>query len=125
LPYFLLANESIVRSLKKIGGFVAGKELVDKGFTFWTVTLWESDQAMKSFRNSDPHKKAMRKLPDWCDEAAYAHWLQEDKVIPAWDLVYKKLMTDGKTTKVKRPSMREPGMRYPAPVWKRTERQFK
>ncbi|MBD1366665.1 hypothetical protein IDJ77_22830 [Mucilaginibacter sp. ZT4R22] len=47
LPSFLLANEGSVRLIKTIGGFVGGKELVDKNLTFWTVTVWESDAAMK------------------------------------------------------------------------------
>src|SRR5580658_10926165 len=100
LPKFILANEVSIKSIKKISGFIAGKELVDKGFTFWTATLWESGQAMKYFRNNDPHKSAMRKLPEWCDEGAYVHWLQEDGLIPEWDFLYKKLMTEGQLTKI-------------------------
>jgi hypothetical protein len=125
LPRFLLGNAAVLRSIKKIEGFICGKELVDKGFTFWTVTLWESDQAMKYFRNRDPHQSAMRNLPGWCDEGAYVHWIQEEAVIPDWNLLYKKLITEGKTTKVKQPSTRQEGMKYPAPLWTRTERKFK
>jgi hypothetical protein len=124
LPKFLLANEATIRSIKKIEGFITGKELIDKKLTFWTITLWESDQAMKYFRNNDPHKSAMRKLPEWCDEGAYVHWLQEDAEIPPWDLIYKKLIVDGKLTKVKRPSIQHLGMNYPAPAWRKTERKF-
>jgi hypothetical protein len=32
---------------------------------------------MKMFRNGEAHRKAMQKLPFWCDEAAYTHWQQE------------------------------------------------
>src|SRR5580698_67158 len=124
LPAFILANEASIRSIKKISGFISGKELIDKHLTFWTVTLWESDQAMKYFRNNDPHKSAMRKLPDWCDEGAYVHWLQEDEIIPEWNFLYKKLMVEGKVTKIKRPSLRQLNMNYPGIFWTKTERSF-
>jgi heme-degrading monooxygenase HmoA len=125
LPQFILANEASIKSIKKIAGFISGKELIDKGLTFWTVTLWESDQAMKYFRNNDPHKSAMRKLPDWCNEGAYVHWTPEDEVIPGWDILYKKLMTEGKLTKIKHPSAQQEGMNYPEILWIKTERPFK
>jgi hypothetical protein len=125
LPAFIIANEASIRSIKNINGFISGKELVDKKLTFWTVTVWESDKAMKYFRNDEPHKKAMRKLSDWCDEGAYAHWLQEEAIIPAWDVLHKKLMTEGKITKLKKPSAQHVAFNHPAPVWRKIERQFK
>jgi len=125
LPAFILANEASVRVIKKIPGFIEGKELIDKHLTFWTITVWESEQAMKHFRNNDPHKKAMRKLPDWCNEGAYAHWTQEDEVIPEWNILYGRLLKEGRLTKIKRPSEQQEGMNYPPPFWTKTERSFK
>ena len=125
LPKFFMANEASIKSIVKIDGFIAGKELVDKGLTFWTVTLWQSDQAMKYFRNNDPHKMAMRNLPHWCNEASYAHWQQEDEIIPAWPDLYKKFVEELKITKVKHPSPQQEAKQYPAPKWTKTERPFK
>jgi len=122
---FFRANEASVRSIKSVSGFIRGRELIDKKFTFWTVTVWESDQAMKFFRNNDPHKSAMRKLPEWCDEAAYVHWLQETDELPGWDIVYTRLLAEGKVTKVKHPSPQQPDMRYAAPLWTKTQRNIK
>jgi hypothetical protein len=125
LPGFLLANEASIRSIKKVSGFISGAELLDKRLTFWTATVWESDAAMKYFRNNEPHKTAMRKLPNWCSEGAYVHWMQEGPLIPDWDFIYKKLMTEGKLTKIKHPSAQQPDMNYPAPLWTKTGRSFK
>lgn len=125
LPKFFYENEASIRAIKKIESFLSGKELVDKNLTFWTVTLWKSDQAMKVFRNNNPHKRVMRKLPDWCDEASYAHWIQDEPVIPGWDIIYQKLLTEGKTTKVKFPSAQQAAMDYPSPFWRKIERPFK
>jgi len=125
LPQFMVANEASLRSIKKTDGFIHGKELIDKKLTFWTVTVWDSDKAMKYFRNSGPHKKAMRKLPLWCDEGSYVHWLQETQAIPAWEIIHQKLITNGKVTKVKFPSLSHGDMNYHGPVWKKIERPFK
>jgi hypothetical protein len=125
LPQFFYENEASIKAVKKIDGFIAGKELIDRSLTFWTVTLWKSDQAMKIFRNNNPHKRVMRKLPHWCDEAAYVHWLTDLPAIPDWDAIHKKLLAEGKTTKVKYPSAQQAGMNYTAPVWRKIERPFK
>ena len=125
LPRFFMSNERSVKAIKNITGFITGKELIDKGFTFWTMTIWESGDAMKYFRNHDPHKSAMRNLPQWCNEAAYVHWLQDDAAIPGWETAYQKLMAEGKLTKVKFPSQKQLDWSYPAPHWKKTERIFK
>ena len=116
LPQFFCANEASVKALKKIPGYINGKELVDKGFTFWTVTIWDSVDAMKLFRNNDPHKSVMRKLPNWCDEAAYVHWTQETSDFPNWDEIYRRLLSEGKLTKVQHPSPQQAAMTYPAPA---------
>src|SRR6476661_3948371 len=81
---FFRANEASVKELVKTKGFLDGKELIDKHLTFWTLTLWDDMENMKRFRNSEAHRKAMQKLPVWCDEAAYVHWLQDNNIIPGW-----------------------------------------
>jgi hypothetical protein len=122
---FFKANEASVKELSKSKGFLGGKELVDKHFTFWTLTLWDDMENMKGFRNSEAHRKAMQKLPFWCDEASYVHWLHEDLIIPSWDEIYQKLIAEGKITKVRKPSAQQSNKNYPPPKWKKIERTFK
>jgi len=125
LPRFLSTNEASIKAIKKLDGFIAGKELIDKSLTFWTITVWESEKAMKAFRNNEPHKYAMRRLPDWCNEGSYMHWLQEDTTMPAWPQLHHKMITEGKITKVRYPSPQQPGMNYPPIKWTKTERVIK
>ena len=122
---FIRANEASVKVLIKTPGFVAGKELTDKGLTFWTVTIWQDETSMKTFRNSVPHRKAMQALPHWCNEASYTHWIQEEEFIPDWNTIYKKMMVEGKTTRVRKPSARQLEKNYPPPKWKKFERPLK
>ncbi len=124
LPRFFVANEASIKVLIQTRGFVEGKELVDKNLTFWTMTMWEAENNMKEFRNSLPHRKAMQKLPDWCDEASYLHWMQEEKVLPDWQTAYEKMITEGKTTKVRFPSANQINKDYQPIKWTKSERML-
>ena len=124
LPQFMLANEASVKQLKKINGFLAGKELVDKHLTFWTLTIWKDEISMKEFRNSVPHRKSMQKLPSWCCEASYFHWIQDEEKLPSWETASQRLLKEGKLTKVRKPSANQEKNNFPSIQWKRLERNF-
>lgn len=121
----MIANEASVKQLMITEGFIGGKELMDKGLIFWTMSLWDKDADMKSFRNSAPHRKAMQNLPKWCNEATYTHWLQEEPILPPWDIVQNKILKEGVITKVRRPSERHQSKSFPPIKWTKTERVFK
>lgn len=122
---FMRANEASVIQLLRTPGFLGGKELVDKGLTFWTLTIWEDDSDMKSFRNSPPHRKAIQKLPYWCSEASYFHWTQEERSLPEWSQASSRLLQEGKLTKVRKPSSRQLNNSFPPIKWRKMERIFK
>lgn len=90
--------------LIKQSNFIKGKTLLDKGLTFWTLTLWESEKDMRAYRNSDAHKKAMPKLQYWCSEASVAHWQQHEDAFPDWFDIHNRMMQEGRLSKVKHPS---------------------
>lgn len=125
LPGFLRANNASIKQLVATEGFLSGKELVDKGLVFWTLTMWRKDADMKSFRNSVPHRNAMQQLPRWCDEATYAHWLQEDDLLPDWDNIHKRMVNDGSVSKVRNASERHSAKLFPAIRWQKSGRIFK
>ena len=124
LPSFYMANERAVKQITHTDGFIKGFELIDKGLTFWTVSVWTTDAAMKYFRNNGAHQQAMRKLPGWCSEASYAHWMQETDTIPDWEFMYQKLINEGKVTKVKHPTERQAEKLYPPPAWRKSARNI-
>jgi hypothetical protein len=59
---------------------------------------------MRVFRNTAEHLKAMTRLLDWCDEASYAHWEQEDSSVRTLTAAFERLRDAGKLSKVRRPS---------------------
>ena len=72
--------------------------------TFWTVTVWETEDAMRAFRASGDHRLVMPKLQDWCDEAAVGHWEQPDAAIPAADEVLRRMQTVGRPLRLRHPT---------------------
>ena len=72
------------RQVVRAAGFCGGRLLIDARRTFWTLTAWEDERAMKSFRGTGAHARVMPRLFEWCDEAAYAHWTVPDGEIPDW-----------------------------------------
>ena len=126
LPAFLIRSIRIARQAKRSPGNLAVKLLQDRGKTFWTSTSWESEAAMRTFMLAPPHGPAMRKLLEWCDEAALVHWSQTSPELPGWTEAYERMQRDGRTSKVNHPS--EDHRRFvimPPPAQARGEVRFK
>jgi Domain of unknown function (DUF3291) len=56
-----------------------------QGLAFWTLSVWENEQALRTFLANAPHRRAMRKLFRWCDEAVVTHWPIEGPQLPTWN----------------------------------------
>lgn len=73
------------------------------GGTYWTLTTWRDEGAMRAYMTSGAHMKAMPKLKHWCDEAAVAHWTQGSTAI-SWTDAEQRLAQSGRLSKVLYPS---------------------
>jgi hypothetical protein len=104
LPSFAIYAYRSRRQAQIEVGFLGGRLATELPFGFWTITVWADEQAMRRFRNTADHLKAMPRLLDWCDEASYAHWQQEDSSVPSATVAFKRLRDTGKLSKVRYPS---------------------
>ena len=104
VPTFLLRSLRISRQAKNAPGNLAVRVLQDQRLTFWTCTSWESEAAMRAFMLAPPHGPAMRKLLEWCDEAALVHWDQAEADLPSWTEAHARMQRDGRPSKVHHPS---------------------
>jgi hypothetical protein len=104
MPAFLWYTLRSQRQVVRAPGFVGGRLLVDSHRTYWTLTVWDSEQNMKKFRGAGAHSKVMPKLANWCDEAAYTHWMPASDDVPTWEEAYEKMLSDGKLSRVVHPS---------------------
>jgi heme-degrading monooxygenase HmoA len=102
LPFLFYTWRS-ARQVKRSHGFRGGQIGNDAQSGNWTITVWDGEADMRAFRNADPHKTAMRKLLDWCDEASFAHYAADTDQLPSADIAYDCLRT-GKISKVNHPS---------------------
>jgi hypothetical protein len=105
-PGFLVYTLASSRQARRSPGFITGWLTNDSEWAFWTSTVWQSADAMRAFRNSGVHRKAMPKLLHWCDEASFAHWEQATDIPPVPDVAYDRLAREGKLSKVAAPSAR-------------------
>jgi hypothetical protein len=115
LPAFLWRTFQTQRQVERSPGFVAGRLLVDAHRTYWTLTVWQDEKAMKSFRGSGAHADVMKKLPEWCDEAAYGHWITVGDAIPTWPESYERLVAEGRLSRVEHPSAAHMAREFPSP----------
>jgi hypothetical protein len=91
--------------------------LRDRRLTFWTITVWQTPEAMKAFRNTSAHLKAMPRLAEWCDEATYVHWSQDSDAAPEPKLAFERLVKDGVVSRVKDPSANHAARNFERPKW--------
>ncbi len=118
LPNFLWSTFLSQRQVSRSPGFFGGRLLIDSGLTFWTLTVWDNEQSMKKFRGSGAHARVMSRLPKWCDEAAYSHWLLEGDSgdpVPTWEQAYRRLLAEGRLSRVEHPSRNHLDHRFPSP----------
>ncbi len=104
LPAFLLSAMRINKQARESQGNLAVSVFADSHRAFWTATAWESEAAMRAFMLAGPHGPAMRKLLNWCDEAALAHWTQPDSNLPTWTEAHRRLIAEGRPSKVNHPT---------------------
>ena len=114
LPFFVFTFRSY-RQAKNAEGNLGGSLLHDHHNAFWTRTVWTSEEVMRSFMVSGPHGRAMRRLLEWCDEAALVHWSQEGDELPDWNEADRRLLQEGRRSKVNHPSRAHEGYFIPKP----------
>lgn len=92
------------RQARAAEGNIATDSRTENGKVFWTRSVWRDEQAMRAFMTSGAHRAAMPKLLDWCDEAAVAHWTQDNNDMPDWETAKVRMRTEGRLSKVRHPS---------------------
>lgn len=110
------------RQAERTSGFLGGRLLRNAENTFWTITAWKDETAMNAYRIAGSHRSVMPKLLNWCDEAAVVHWNQETSVLPSWEDAHRRMVKEGKPSKVNYPSPAQASNHIPEPEPSRFER---
>ena len=114
-PAFAAAAFSSLQQAQMAEGFLGGSLLPDRRRTFWTMTVWTDEVAMRAYILSGPHSGAMPKFTVWCDEASVVHWTQTAATSPFWAEAVERMRRDGRPSKLRRPSVQHQNMTYPEP----------
>ena len=104
LPMFIIYSLFSSRQARLALGNCGSDYLRDANNTFWTKTAWSDEKSLHSFVMGGMHRRAMPKLLDWCDEAATVHWTQESPQLPDWQEAHRRLISEGRRSKVRHPS---------------------
>jgi len=124
LPFFWQTLK-VARQAENSPRFLGGRILREARNTFWTLTAWEDQSAMLAFRQEAAHRGVMPKLLNWCDEAAYCHWKQDTPDLPDWGEAHRRLVQEGKLSKVYHPSPAHVDKQFAEPKPGRIERALK
>ena len=116
LPRFLAASSASARQAKASAGFVSGRTLLDGGLTFWTLTGWQTEEAMTAFRDSGAHRAVMPRLAQWCVEASVARMEAPDGALPDWSEAHRRMIGHGRASRLKRPSAAHARLDFAAPA---------
>lgn len=104
MPIFMLHAMRTMTQAQKADGVHGVETRFEKNNVVWTKTIWADEAKMKEYRGSGAHQIAMRILSEICNEAAVVRWQQADAEIPTWEEAHRRILSDGKLSKVKHPS---------------------
>lgn len=116
LPSFIVWSIRSARQAKRAAGNLGVNLLRDRHGAFWTKTVWTDDGTMKAFMLGAPHRAAMPKLLDWCDEASLVRWAQDGAELPSWEEAHRRLELEGRPSKVNHPTEAHRAVKFPPPT---------
>ncbi|HUN59300.1 MAG TPA: antibiotic biosynthesis monooxygenase [Candidatus Binataceae bacterium] len=87
IPGFLVYTWRIVQQLKRARGLVGytiRAQLLNK--SFWTLSAWETEAAMRAFVQAPPHREVMAALQPYMGQTSFNQWTVKGAELPLqWD----------------------------------------
>jgi heme-degrading monooxygenase HmoA len=91
VPAFFAMANAAARQSQRSPGFLGGRLRVERGRTFWTMSMWASGADMAAYRDSGVHREALPRLAGWAEEAFFTAWSAPDTDLPRWKDLREKL----------------------------------
>ena len=104
LPAFASHSWASSRQARRASGFLGGYLAYEGARTFWTLTAWSDEAAMRHYQGTGAHLGVMPRLLDWCDEASVVHWEQAGPDLPDGATALRRMVDEGRLSKVRYPS---------------------
>jgi hypothetical protein len=87
MPALLIQAFRSARQASLLGDCHSTAVLREAHRTFWTITIWADETAMRNYMSSGIHRRVMPKLAHWCDEGSEVHWSQDSSEAPTGSLI--------------------------------------
>ena len=113
---FFASAVAVVEQATNSAGNLGADVLADANNTYWTRTAWQERDVMDAFAGTEPHRSTMGRVDDWCDEATFVDWVQDDADLPDWQDGYGRLVASGKAASLTHPTDAHHARDFPAPV---------
>jgi quinol monooxygenase YgiN len=90
LPNGHASDQAQLRHTEGLVGYALDADLVHA--VFWTVSVWESQDALDRFARSDPHRRLISSIQPLMAPTTFTFWDQPSTEAPVqWDLAHQKL----------------------------------
>ena len=97
LPMFFRYSSQINRQLRATPGAI-GYSMRAKIFSrrFWTLSVWDNDEALMEFVAKVPHSEAMQKIAPYMGKTNFWRWkLPSSEIPPRWDNAMRRAAANG------------------------------
>ena len=110
---FLKAAAAAIEQANSTPGNLGTGVLPDAHDVYWTQTVWNDQGSLSDFKTGEPHLGMMGSLDEWCDEASFVEWEQSTPQMPEWPEAYDRLVRDGRSPTLSRPSPDQEARSFP------------
>ncbi|MDL4817502.1 DUF3291 domain-containing protein [Actinomadura opuntiae] len=109
VPGFLLASLSLLRQARRSDG-AHGVTLKAQlfGRTFWTLSAWRDEQAIKAYAAAEPHRSTMRAKRAVMRDSTFVFWRAKAADLPiTWEEAQRRISESRKPETSGRPRSSE------------------
>ena len=96
LPRFWRENGKAIAQVCRSEGFILGHGLAEISGAMWTMSLWESREAMRGYYLRHEHKAVMALLSDLACESCVADVDYDASSLPDWTTAHRILSESGR-----------------------------
>ena len=83
LPKFFNLSQASIEQAIVDEHCLGGATYMGPGLTFWTATLWASEDSMKNYVRGGAHREALPWLAKLCSEGATSHLTTQERKLPS------------------------------------------
>lgn len=113
---FFAASVSVLGQVGGSVGTLGSDAMAEDDDVWWTVTAWADRAALQAFVATEPHRSVMASVDEWCSEATFAEWAQDEATLPDWATSHARLVAAGVSADLPHATPANASRAFPAPA---------